>query len=134
MTVVHANKGFLLESLFAIELTFVGFVRVRVFRDHIIFIFDAGTSFKAMVVAGTVGETVFVLSKTLVHLIVVAVRIREALIQDNVAVILANVGQIERVAGFIENGCGRTSLFLLQKLSFILSVRVANFRAVAKLF
>jgi hypothetical protein len=80
MTIIHANKRFFLESLFAIELTFVGFVCVRVFRDLTIFILDAGTSFRAPEVTRAVGKTVFVLSKTLVHLIVVAVRICEALV------------------------------------------------------
>jgi hypothetical protein len=80
MTIIHANERFFLESLFAIELTFVGFVRVRVFRDLTKFIFDAGASFRAKEVTRAVGKTVFVLSKTLVHLIVVAVRICEALV------------------------------------------------------
>ena len=122
MTIVHANKRFFFISLLAIELAFVCLVRVRMFLEVTIFIYDAGASIKTMVVAGAKGETIFVLSKTFVHLIVVSIRIRKAFIQEYVAVILANVGQIERIAGFVENGCGRTSLFMLEKLCFVSSV------------
>ena len=122
MTIVHANKRFFFISLLAIELAFVCLVRVRMFLEVTIFIYDAGASIKTMVVAGAKGETIFVLSKTFVHLIVVSIRIRKAFIQNYVAVILANVGQIERIAGFVENGCGRTSLFMLEKLCFVSSV------------
>ena len=126
MTIIHANKRFLLKSLSAIELTFVCFVRERVFFDFPIFIFNARASFDAVVVTGAVGKTFFMLSETFVHLVVVAIRIRDAFVQNHVTVIFANIRQIERIAGFVENGACRPSLFLLEKLC---SIYLGNSRA-----
>ena len=116
MTIIHANLRFFVESFLAIELTFVSFVGIRVLRNFKrIFILYTRAAMNAVVVTGAVGEAVFMLSKTFVHLIVVAIRIRDAFVQNNVAIIFTNIRQIERIASFVENGACRTDLFLLEK-------------------
>jgi len=74
MTIIHANECFILKSFFAIQLTVVSFVGVRVFRNLFsFFISNARASMKAMVVTRAEGKAIFVLPKTFVHLIVVAI-------------------------------------------------------------